>query len=197
MKHLSVTCPAHVRYSQHYIVNYAVKGALFHSPTYRERYAEFLKIDFPRLPLTSDVELFRELCSLGDRLVGLHLVEKFGKITARYPVGGNHVVEKIEYTYAAEEPEKGRVWINKAQYFEGVPPGVWEFYVGGYQVCQKWLKDRKGRILEFSDIQHYQCIVAALSETITLMARIDEVIEEHGGWPLGSGEVYSIINSST
>ncbi|HWS84005.1 MAG TPA: type ISP restriction/modification enzyme, partial [Ktedonobacteraceae bacterium] len=95
--------------------------AVFHSPNYCERYAEFLKIDFPRLPLTSNADLFRELCQLGDRLVGLHLMEKFGKITTRYPVSGNDVVEKIDYTSPADAPEQGRVWINKTQYIEGVP----------------------------------------------------------------------------
>ncbi|BCL83563.1 hypothetical protein ccbrp13_60280 [Ktedonobacteria bacterium brp13] len=111
--------------------------AVFHSPTYCERYAEFLKSDFPRLPLTSNPDLFRMLCALGERLVELHLLEKIGKITTRYPVNGNHVVEKVSYTHDPNEPEKGRVWINKEQYFKGVTPVVWEFRVGGYQVCQK------------------------------------------------------------
>lgn len=158
--------------------------AIFHSPIYRERYAEFLKIDFPRLPLTSNTDLFRELCKLGGRLVGLHLMEQFGEITTRFPEGGSSLVEKVSYTSDAKEPEKGRVWINKVQYIEGIPPEVWEFHVGGYQVCEKWLKDRRGRQLSFSDLQHYQRIVAALTETITLMEQIDEAIEEHGGWPI-------------
>jgi hypothetical protein len=111
-------------------------------------------------------------------------MEKFGKIVTRYPVPGDDVVVKIDYTSPADTPEQGRVWINKTQYIEGVPPEVWEFYVGGYQVCQKWLKDRKGRKLEFNDIQHYQRMVAALAETIKLMDQIDEVIDEHGGWPI-------------
>jgi predicted helicase len=157
--------------------------AVFHSPTYRTRYAEFLKIDFPRLPLTTDVELFRVLCSLGARLVALHLMEQFGAALPSYPAKGNNVVEKVEYR-AAHDEVAGRVYINREQYFDGVPLEVWEFHVGGYQVCQKWLKDRKGRTLSFEDIRHYQRIVAALAETITLMERIDEAIEEHGGWPL-------------
>ncbi len=158
--------------------------AVFYSPTYRERYAEFLKIDFPRLPLTSNADLFRELCQLGERLVGLHLMEKSGSITTRYPEKGNNVVEKVVYLEPRDQAEQGRVYINKTQYFEGVPPEVWEFHVGGYQVCQKWLKDRRGRALSFDDTLHYQKIVAALEETITLMERVDEVIEEHGGWPV-------------
>lgn len=158
--------------------------AVFHSPTYRERYAEFLKIDFPRLPLTSSADLFRALCAIGDRLVGLHLMEQYGQNLPRYPQAGNHMVERVEYTQPADKPGEGRVWINKTQYFEGVPPGVWEFHVGGYQVCHKWLKDRKGRALSFGDITHYQRIVGALAETITLMEQVDEVIEEQGGWPI-------------
>ncbi len=158
--------------------------AVFYSPTYRTRYAEFLKIDFPRLPLTSDTELFRWLCKLGERLVGLHLMEKLGKSTPNYPEQGNNVVEKIEYREPVNQSEQGRVYINKTQYFDSIPPEVWAFHVGGYQVCYKWLKDRKGRALSYDDIKHYQRIIAALAETITLMEKIDEMIEEHGGWPI-------------
>jgi len=140
--------------------------AVFHSPTYCTRYADLLKIDFPRLPLTSNVDLFCELCGLGERLVGLHLMEEFGKDVPKYPAKGNNIVEKIEYLEPRGQLELGRVYINKVQYFEGVPQKVWNFYIGGYQVCQKWLKDRKGRTLTFGDIQHYQRIVAALGETI-------------------------------
>src|SRR5579883_1337655 len=158
--------------------------AVFHAPTYRERYTEFLKIDFPRLPLTSNVELFRALCALGERLVSLHLLEKTGRLTVRFPEPGDNRVEKVEFLESRDTPGLGRVTINKQQYFDGVPAEVWEFHVGGYQVCQKWLKDRKGRVLTYDDIQHYRKIVAALQETITLMEQIDVVIEEHGGWPL-------------
>jgi len=158
--------------------------AVFHAPTYRERYAGFLKIDFPRLPLTSNVNLFCELCKLGDRLIELHLMKKFGMIITKYPVSGSDVIEKIAYISSTDAPECGQVWINETQYIERVPPEVWEFRVGGHQVCQKWLKDRKGRKLECYDIQHYQHIVAALAETIRLMDKIDEVIGKHGGWPI-------------
>ena len=161
--------------------------AVFHAPAYRERYAEFLKIDFPRLPLTSKVELFRALCGLGERLVGLHLMEKHGPGQAMpgFPIKGDDRVEKVEYIQSVDAPEMGRVWINRTQYFEGVTPDVWAFHVGGYQVCQKWLKDRKGRALTFSDLKHYQRIVAALAETITLMQKVDAAIDECGGWPIG------------
>jgi predicted helicase len=158
--------------------------AIFHAPTYRSRYAEFLKIDFPRLPLTSNVGLFRTLCKIGARLVELHLIEQFGNTEPTYPIEGDNLVEKVEYMASPTQPEQGRVSINKKQYFEGVPQEVWEFLVGGYQVCQKWLKDRKGRVLSFEDIKHYQHIVAALAETLRLMEKVDEAIEEHGGWPI-------------
>jgi hypothetical protein len=160
--------------------------AIFYSPGYRERYADFLKEDFPRIPLTSDKELFRELCGLGERLVRLHLMEgESGEERPRYPVKGDDAVEKVRYTAPGEGgSEQGRVWINTTQYFEGVAPEVWEFHIGGYQVCEKWLKDRKGRTLSYDNLTHYAGIVAALAETRAIMDEIDEVIEEHGGWPL-------------
>jgi predicted helicase len=157
--------------------------AVFHSPMYRSRYAEFLKIDFPRLPLTSNPDLFRQLCALGDELVALHLMEKHGKKITSYPAAGDSAVEIVRYT----EPQgdaKGRAWINATQYFEGVPKYVWEFHVGGYQVCAKWLKDRKGRKLTYDDLTHYQQIVSALAETIKLMEQIDATITASGGWPI-------------
>jgi hypothetical protein len=160
------------------IFNYAY--AVFHSPAYRSRYAEFLKIDFPRLPLTSDKALFKSLAEKGAFLVSLHLMESplLDAIITRYEVKGDHAVEIVSY-----DEKTQRVSINKTQYFEGVPPEVWSFHIGGYQVCEKWLKDRKGRKLTIDDIEHYQKIVVALKETIRLMKEIDETIEEHGGWP--------------
>ncbi len=122
--------------------------AVFLSPTYRERYAEFLKIDFPRLPLTSEKKLFAKLVAKGEELVGLHLLKssKVDDFITSYPVAGNNRVEKVQYA-------NGKVWINGVQYFGGVPEDVWEFKVGGYQVSEKWLKDRKGRVLGGEDIK--------------------------------------------
>ncbi len=151
--------------------------AVFSSPAYRNRYAEFLKIDFPRLPLTSDVELFRSLCALGKELVALHLMEQLPKPRTRYPTAGDNTVDNVRYSESAEDAP-GRVWINKTQYFDNVPPEVWGYHIGGYQVCQKWLKDRKGRQLSYDDLTHYQGIVAALARTIELQAAIDEAIGE-------------------
>lgn len=155
--------------------------AVFHSPTYRSRYAEFLKMDFPRLPLTSDPDLFRKLCELGSRLVGLHLLEQSAPTITSYPMPGDNRVEKVQYTGPDQGAEKGRVWINKTQYFEGVPPEVWEYRIGGYQVAEKWLKDRKDRMLTYDDVTHYQRVIAALAETIRLMQEVDEAVAE---WPI-------------
>lgn len=159
--------------------------AVFHSPTYRERYADFLKSDFPRVPLTSDPDLFRALCALGDRLVGDHLLERVLPATVSYPIAGDSRVDAVRYL----EPDpaqgrKGRVYINKEQYFDGVAPDVWEFHIGGYQVAEKWLKDRKGRILTYDDIEHYGKTLAALADTDAIMEQIDDEIDAHGGWPL-------------
>jgi predicted helicase len=160
------------------IVHYTY--AVFHSPGYRSRYAEFLKIDFPRLPLTGKLELFRELARLGGELTALHLLEspKLAQPITELIGSRNPEVEKISWS-------RDTVWVDKAQMsgFSGVPESVWNFHIGGYQVCEKWLKDRKGRTLSDEDIAHYQKIVVALSETIRLMKEIDEVIEHHGGWP--------------
>lgn len=158
------------------ILNYAY--AVFHSPTYRTRYAEFLRIEFPRLPLTSDKELFKSLVAKGAELVALHLMESptLNKPITKYPVTGSNEVDKV-----AHDEKTQRVFINKEQYFEGVAPEVWNFHIGGYQVCQKWLKDRKGRTLTYGDLAHYQKVIVALKETIRLMTEIDELIPR---WPV-------------
>ena len=150
--------------------------AVFHSSTYRERYTEFLKIDFPRLPLTDDLQLFRDLTAFGKELVVLHLLDiqtapVLNIPTSPFPVAGSNKVERVRHVDTRQQ-----VYINKTQYFDKVPPEVWDFRVGGYQVCDKWLKDRKGRILTVDDIKHYQRIVVALSETIRLMDAIEERI---------------------
>jgi len=154
--------------------------AVFHCPGYRSRYAEFLKIDFPRLPLTGNLELFRALARLGGELTALHLLEssKLEKPITEFVGGRAPIVEEVSWS------EK-TVWIDKDESigFRGVPEKVWNFHIGGYQVCEKWLKDRKGRKLLKDDIDHYHKIVVALSETIRLMAEIDKLIEKHGGWP--------------
>jgi predicted helicase len=146
--------------------------AVLHSPKYRLKYKEFLKIDFPRVPYPTDAGIFWELVKLGGELRKVHLLESpiVTQYITRYPIEGDNEVEKITY-------QDQKVFINKTQYFEGVPQIAWEFYIGGYQPAQKWLKDRKGRILNFEDIFHYQKIIVALNETDRLMKKIDEVFE--------------------
>ena len=157
--------------------------AVFHAPSYRKRYADFLKQDFPRVPPTKQLELFKTLAILGQKLIKLHLMELSGPDITSYPEAGLNVVGKLRYQ-APKDGEPGRVHINPSQYFEGVPQEVWDFHVGGYQVCEKWLKDRKGLELSYDDIEHYRHLVSVLSETLKIMNRIDETITAHGGWPL-------------
>jgi predicted helicase len=164
--------------------------SVLHSASYRSRYEEFTKVDFPRIPLPGGHDLFRLLTDLGGELVGLHLLE-------------SPRLDVFCTTYTGQKsPEVGRVgWVDDTVWLDapaktkgkptapgtigfcGVPEAVWKFEIGGYQVCEKWLKDRKGRKLLKADIDHYQKTVVALAETIRIMKEIDEVIEAHGGWP--------------
>ncbi len=147
--------------------------AVLHSPTYREKFKEFLKIDFPRVPYPNDTTTFWQLVNLGAQIRQLHLLESpiIENLITQYPIDGNNAVVKVKY-------ENGKVYINETQYFNNVPQIAWEFYIGGYQPAQKWLKDRKGRKLEFDDILHYQKIIVALVETSRLMGEIDEIIKK-------------------
>ena len=191
--------------------------AVLHSPTYRETYKEFLKIDFPRVPYPKDQEQFWKLVKLGGELRQIHLLEspKTEEFITTYPIDGDNIItRKITKTSPGfelkqnplspadsspskeEQPsqlrqdngvtssvptrvgmyrEVGKVWINDTQYFDRVPKIAWEFYIGGYQPAQKWLKDRKGRELMFEDLLHYQKIIVALTETDRLMKEIDGI----------------------
>ncbi len=143
--------------------------AVLHSSSYREKYKEFLKIDFPRVPYPTDATQFFALAKLGEELRGLHLLEspKVNNFITTYPVVGDSVVEKITY-------QNGNVFINTTQYFGNVPQVAWDFYIGGYQPAQKWLKDRKGRALSNNDIEHYQQMIVALVETGRVMGEIEK-----------------------
>ena len=140
--------------------------AVLHSPSYREKYKEFLKIDFPRVPYPKDKKQFEGLVTLGSELREIHLLEspKVSEFITTYPVSGSDTIEKISY-------KTGNVYINSEQYFGNVPDVAWNFYIGGYKPAQKWLKDRKGRTLSNDDIEHYQKIIVALFET-------DRVVKE-------------------
>jgi len=144
--------------------------AMLHSPTYREKYKEFLKIDFPRVPYPKDPEIFWQLVKLGGEIRQIHLLESpvVAHYITQYPVDGNNEVGKINY-------HEGKVYINETQFFANVPEVAWNFYIGGYQPAQKWLKDRKARKLDFDDILHYQKIIVALTETSRLMSEINKI----------------------
>ncbi len=161
--------------------------SVLHSPEYRRRYADFLKSDFPRIPLTGDRSLFAALAGLGQRLASLHLMQTDGVNLPAFPQTGSNRV--VRARYAPPGPDGlGRVWINADQYFEGIEPDTWAFAIGGYCPVEKWLKDRRKRPLSFDDIVHYRRICGALDETRRLMADIDAAIQRHGGWPLAKPE---------
>jgi predicted helicase len=145
--------------------------SILHSPNYRKKYKEFLKIDFPRIPYPKDTQSFRKLVSIGAELQALHLMEssKLSRFITTYPEDGSNVVEKPIY-------KNGNVYINEKQYFGKVPELAWNFYIGGYQPAQKWLKDRKGRTLTNEELEHYQKIIVVLVETDRLMSEIDGVL---------------------
>ncbi|MEW6654182.1 MAG: type ISP restriction/modification enzyme, partial [Bacteroidota bacterium] len=146
--------------------------AMLYSNTYRTKYAEFLKIDFPRVPFTRDYKIFTNLGKLGNQLADLHLLKskELDKTISKFPVDGNNKVEKPKY-------ENEKVWINKEQFFDGIKEEVWLYQIGGYQICEKWLKDRKGRTLTLEEIQTYCKIVSALSKTLEVQSEIDKYYE--------------------
>lgn len=141
--------------------------AVLHSPSYRERYKEFLKVDFPRIPLPTSESEFVRLAQIGQQLIDLHMMRNTQnwKCDTTFPEPGSQQIDMFKW-------KDKQVWINKQQYFGNVPEEVWNFYIGGYQPAQKWLKDRKGRTLVFDDIKHYLYIIHALAETIKLMQKI-------------------------
>lgn len=154
--------------------------AILHAPKYRKRYKDQLKIDFPHIPLTTNLTLFQQLVSLGEQLAEAHLLQSEDtSFLPEFPEGGNSEVEEIRWSEIDQ-----RVWINTTQYFAPVRREVWEFRVGGHCPAKKWLTDRKSRILTFDEIQHYRCICGALDKTVKIMEDIDNTIAEHGGWPL-------------
>jgi len=149
--------------------------AVFYSNTYREKYAEFLKTDFPRVPFTKDKSLFKKLAEYGKGLADLHLMRspELDSPGVKFQGTGDKRVDKIKY-----DKEGKRVYINKDQYFEGLEENVWQYRIGGYQVCDKWLKDRKGRILTLDDVKHYCKVATAIEHTINIQKSIDEIYNE-------------------
>jgi len=149
--------------------------ATLYSNIYRKKYEEFLKINFPRIPFTKKYDLFREICKLGKRLVDLHLLKsrELDPPLCKFQGKGDYRVEKIKY----DEKEK-RIYFNEKQYFEEIPQDIWQYQIGSYQVCRKWLKDRKGRCLSLEDITHYCKMVTALQKTIEIQKEIDNIYKE-------------------
>ena len=149
--------------------------AVLYSPTYRKRYEEFLKIDFPRIPLPSNDSLFKELSNLGKGLVDLHLLRApaLDETEIGFPKGGSNRVEKVSYDEGTQ-----RVFINKEQFFEGISKEVWEYRIGAYQVMEKYLKDRKKRKLSLDGINHYMKVAKAIRLTIKLQEEIEDVYRE-------------------
>jgi predicted helicase len=142
--------------------------AVLHSPAYRTKYKELLKIDFPRIPYPESAEQFCRLAALGSIMRKLHLMEDVSPANdkATFPIAGSNEIATLKY-------ENEKVFINKTQYFDKVPLEAWEFYIGGYQPAQKWLKDRKGRTLIFDEIEHYRKIITVLALTADLQRQID------------------------
>nr|AWJ66162.1 adenine specific DNA methyltransferase [uncultured bacterium] len=159
--------------------------AVLHSPSYRETYKECLKLDFSLMPYPKDQQAFWYLVRLGEELRQLHLLEspKMEDFITSYPKDGSNKIttkiSKADWEVASPNPSQGgalgRIWINDTQYFDNIPLTAWEFYIGGYQPAQKWLKDHCGQTLDFENILHYQKIIVALTETIRLMQKIDGI----------------------
>jgi predicted helicase len=150
--------------------------AVLHSPKYRETYKEFLKIDFPCVPYPKNKDEFWNLVPLGTELREFHLLE--AKELESFNLGisfigdGEVIVEKPVWSV------NNRVYVNKGQYFDGIEREVFDFYIGGYQPAQKWLKDRKGRVLTSEDIIHYKKMCVAMKQTIEIMKEVDSVIDK-------------------
>jgi predicted helicase len=152
--------------------------AVLYSKTYRTRYAEFLKIDFPRIPFAGDYKVFSKMAKSGERLVNLHLMKVNLTPVARFQGKGENRVEKLRY-----EGNKKRLYINSSQYFEGIEPEVYEYQIGGYRPCEKWLRDRRDIALSLEEIQTYCRIVTAIKETIDIQKAIDKIFEqEYSSW---------------
>lgn len=147
--------------------------AILYSPNYRQKYKDFLKTDFPTIPFPKDHNSFKKLLSIGTKLRELHLMKsiKLNQFITIYPEDGSNIVEKTIY-------KNGNVYINEKQFFGNVPEIAWNFYIGGYQPVQKWLKDRKGRVLSNEDLEHYQKMIVVLVETYKLMQEIDVVLRK-------------------
>lgn len=146
--------------------------AVLYSNSYRTRYAQFLKMDFPRIPFTKDVKLFLKMAKLGERLVDLHLLcsPELDKPIAKFHGNGDNLIGKVRH-----DESRSEIWINELQYFGKAPLEVWKYFIGGYQVCDKWLKERKGKALTLGEIKQYCRIITAIQKTIEIQQEIDYI----------------------
>ena len=158
--------------------------AVLYSPTYRQKYAQELRTDFPRLPFTADGHLFQQMAGLGRRLIALHLLDspELDPPLVKYHGQGSDIIEKVRY-----DGQRRRVYINADKYFEGITPEMWGYSIGGYQVLAKYLKDRKGRRMD--DPVRYIHIATAIARTMELQEQIDQLYPqvEEAVVPLGRG----------
>ena len=150
---------------------------VLHMPSYRKKFKEFLKTDFPRIPYPKDAEQFNAVAEIGRSLIDVHLMRDatpgLSETRARFPKMGSNIVEEVRF-------DGGRVIINAEQFFDNVPTVAWEMPIGGYRPAEKWLKDRKGRTLTGDDIKHYQRIIIALMKTAEAAERLDVLVTSHG-----------------
>jgi hypothetical protein len=146
--------------------------AILYSNAYRSKYSSFLKMDFPRIPFVEDYRIFSKLSKLGERLINLHLMNAEIKPYSRFYEDGNNRVDKLVY-------DKGRLFINDNQYFAEIDPEIYEYHIGGYQICNKWLRERKDRVLSLDEIQNYCRIVTILKETMDIQNSIDNVYKQN------------------
>jgi len=146
--------------------------SVLYSNIYRKKYAEFLKVDFPRIPFTKNYNLFIKMTKYGQELAKLHLLKskELDPPVAKFEGKGDNKVEKLIYN-----KKERRLYFNQRQYFEGITEEIWQYQIGGYQVCSKWLKDKKGRILSFMDIKHFCRVITALKKTIEIQKEIDRL----------------------
>jgi len=149
--------------------------ALLYSNIYRQKYAEFLKSDFPRIPFCSNYKLFQTMARAGEKLVDLHLMRssKLDKPIAKFEGKGDNLVERVEY-----DERRKSIYINVGRHFLPVSKDIWEYQIGGYQVMEKWLKGRKGQRISLEDIKHYCKIATAIKETIATQRKLDKIYND-------------------
>lgn len=155
---------------------FAYLYAVLYSPAYRLRYAPFLRIGFPRVPLPT-AKNFKRFVALGQRLMDLHLMRAVEPSITKFPIPGKNRIDKFVFKLDSETSETGTIAINSTQHFDRVPVNVWNYTIGGHAVAKKWLKDRKGRSLTFDELQHYASVISAIDATMRIEGRIDELMD--------------------